>query len=102
MKITICTLHAALKEGHEEVALLLLEHESGVNLQTSAGYYRGFTPLHTSIYFGKIGPATIEQLLKKGADVNAPDQAGRTPRQMASQKELAEIEALLIKYGAKD
>jgi ankyrin repeat protein len=96
------SLHAALKEGHEEVALLLLEHGADVNLQTTAGFYTGFTPLHTAVYFGKVGPDTIEQLLKKGADVNATDQAGQTPRQMASQKKLAAIEALLIKYGAKD
>lgn len=96
------SLHAALKEGNEEVALLLLENGADVNLLTTGGYYSGFSPLHTAIFFGKIGPATIEELLKKGADVNATDQAGRTPLQMASENKLTEIEALLIKYGAED
>lgn len=96
------SLHAALKEGHDEVVLLLLEHDADVNLQTTGGYYTGFSPLHTAIYFEKTGTAVIEELLKMGADVNAADQSGQTPLQMASQKGLAEIEALLIQYGAKE
>jgi len=97
----MASLHAALKEGHDAVTLLLLEHGADVNLQTTSGYYVGFTPLHTAIYFGKAGLATIEQLLQKGADVNATNQARQTPLQMASEKGLTEVEALLIEYGAK-
>lgn len=96
------SLHAALKEGHEEAALMLLEHGADVNLQTTGGYYVGFTPLYTAVYFGKVGPAVIEELLKKGADVTIPDHAGSTPLQMASEKGLEEIEALLIQYGAEE
>lgn len=95
------SLHAALKEGHDEVALLLLEHGADPNLQTTAGYYIGFSPLHTAIFFNKVNIATVAKLLDQGADVNAVDQSGQTPRQMANQKELTEIETLLIQYGAQ-
>ena len=89
------SLHAALKEGHDEVAVLLMEYGADVNLQTTAGYYIGFSPLHTAIFFNKVDIATIEKLLEQGADLTAVDQTGQTPQQMASQKGLTEIEALV-------
>jgi ankyrin repeat protein len=66
-----------------------------------AGSYVGFTPLHTAIYFGNVSTDTIEELLKRGADVNITNQDGQTALQMATEKGLTDVVELLIQYGAE-
>jgi ankyrin repeat protein len=94
------SLHAALKEGHDAAARFLLENGAGVNTATTGGYYVGFTPLHTAVFFGKVKLETIELLLQIGADVNAVDASGQTALQMAIANGWKEAEDLLNDYSS--
>ena len=66
-------LHAALYEGHADVALLLLGHCSDVNIRGSM--HR--TPLHVAVDFGLFEVTRV--LVERHADINARDSRGRTP-----------------------
>ncbi len=89
------SLHASLKEGHNEVSRLLINRGADVNAKTTAGTYPGFAPLHVAAYFGKTDLDTIRLLLEKGADVTVKNAAGKTPLQIAEEKGLDEVAALL-------
>ena len=45
---------------------------------------------------------TLVMLTNKGADVNAKDNAGKTPLALAVEKDKKEIAELLRKHGAKE
>ena len=57
------------------------------------------TPLHGVAREGN--RPLVEELLAKGAEVNAKDILGRTPLYSAAQNGHDEVEALLRKHGAK-
>ena len=67
------SLHAALYEGHTNVALLLLDHCPDVNVRGSM--HR--TPLHVAVDFGLFEVTRV--LVERHADINARDSKGRTP-----------------------
>jgi ankyrin repeat protein len=88
-------LHAAVSEGHQEIARLLLQ--AGANV--SARDRPGNTPLHEAASTGHIG--AMEVLLSAGADVNARDDRGRTPLHEAARKGRVDVVEFLIRAGAE-
>ena len=86
-------LVCAVIYGHLEFARMLLERGASINSRDNS---YGRTPLHWAVERRNI--QAIRLLLEYGADVNACDRLGRTPSQLARQKEVLE---LLSWYGAK-
>ena len=66
-------LHAALTEGHADVAQLLLRHCVDVDIRG----YRDRTPLHLAAYHGFLG--VTRTLVERNADINARDSSGNRP-----------------------
>ena len=66
-------VHAALHEGHADVALLLLGHCSDVNVRGIGDR----TPLHMAVDLGLLEITRV--LVERHADINARDSRGRTP-----------------------
>lgn len=80
--------------GHQ-VANLLLEHGAKVN--TSGGGF--WTPLH----YASDGEECIEMvatLIRQGAEIDAPDNQGRTPLHMACRRGSATVTRALLEAGA--
>lgn len=73
-------LRAAIKYGHTDAVAFFLSHN--VSLKTKDG--RGLTPLHLAAYRGHIAIYTM--LALAGADETIRDPAGRTPREVLTQK----------------
>ena len=66
-------LHAALKEGHEDVSELLLAHIVDVDIRDCMGR----TPLHLAAYEGLF--EVTRTLIECNADINARSNKGKTP-----------------------
>jgi hypothetical protein len=86
-------LHFAARNGHKNVAELLVVKGAAMNTKDDDGR----TPLHMVADIGHNGIA--ELLIAKGADVNAKDKKDFTPLDGAKNK--PEIAALLRKHGGK-
>lgn len=86
-------LHEAAREGHEEVARLLLKdmretQEPSPVLQkvdVNAKDGNGIAPLHEAAFNGMW--LMVDVLIQNGADVNATSHSGNTPLHMAMRKE---------------
>jgi cytohesin len=72
---------------------LLLSSGAGVNLASN-----GMLPIHFAALTGQ--KSLVQQLLDKGADVNAKGVEGVTPLYLAAKKDCADVAALLIDRGA--
>jgi hypothetical protein len=86
-------LHFAARNGHKDVAELLVVKGAAMNTKDDDGR----TPLHMVADIGHNGIA--EFLIAKGADVNAKDKKDFTPLDGAKNK--PETAALLRKHGGK-
>lgn len=80
----------------QRVFLLLTQGPDWSAAQTAAPQV---TPLHRAADEGN--RPLVEELLAKGAEVNAKDNDGWTPLQFAAQQGHHEVVLLLRKYGAK-
>jgi ankyrin repeat protein len=89
-------LHAALRKGHSEIALLLLRHSADANAQDN----RCKTPLHIASLQGDIDAIVIQSLIDCGADPNAKDDDNETPLYLSSSNGKLEATRLLLKHGA--
>jgi ankyrin repeat protein len=87
-------LHVALRQGHVEVARVLLEHGAG----TEARDGRGCTPLLCASRFGQVELARV--LLEHAAETEARDGDDLTPLLRASRFGLVELARVLLKHGA--
>jgi ankyrin repeat protein len=89
-------LHAALRNGHSDVAQLLLqpEHKADANARDN----QNETPLHIASRRGDI--TAIQCLITSGAKMNAKNRDNETPLSFASSKGSLEAARLLLKHGA--
>ncbi|KAF5548211.1 ankyrin 3 [Fusarium napiforme] len=85
----------AAENGHEEVVKLLLARKARVEAKNN----RKMTPLHCAAK--KEGfKATMQELLRCGADINARDGTSRTPLMLATQCASIDEIGFLISQGA--
>jgi ankyrin repeat protein len=90
------TLGLAVFFGHPGLAAALIEAGADVNLR--ARNAQGVGPIHAAV--ARADVATLERLLAKGADANAPQQQGVTPLHGAAAAGSAAAAGLLLLYGA--
>jgi len=98
LKCTGCgstALGHAAKNGHKEIAELLVENGADVSAKDEDGW----TPLFYAAGGGK--KEVVEILISNGADVNATDDSGKTPLDVAIAREDPKIANLLRKHGGK-
>jgi RNA polymerase sigma factor (sigma-70 family) len=97
--LQLTPLHAALFGKRVETARLLIERGSNVNIgRGGAGWPRaGWTALHYVAGFGLI--ELIEILLAHEADLNARDEEGRTPLDVAVAEGQDEVVEILKNVG---
>lgn len=86
--------HAAVR-GQISTAEILLARGADVN----AGRDKN-TALHAAVFFKQ--PAMVRWLVAHGADINARDSQGKTPREIAVQTENATVLDLLKQFGASE
>jgi ankyrin repeat protein len=93
-------LIAAAHLGHAEVCEALIKARAPLDHVNNLGW----TALIEAIVLGDGGPrhqATVEALIKGGADLNLPDRNGSSPLALARQKGYAPIAQMLEQAGAK-
>jgi ankyrin repeat protein len=88
-------LHAALRNGHSEVALLLLERGADPNAKDN----RDGTPLHVASHQGVV--KTMKYLIDCGGNLEAKNRDGDTALSLASRDGRLEAVRLLLKHGAR-
>ena len=90
------SIHEAFKAGNIEAVKQHLAAGTDVNAK---GPNAGLTPLHRAAYYGL--KEIVELLLDKGADVNAKDDGGDTPLDVAMLGNDKETADLIRKHGGK-
>ena len=88
-------LHFAAKQGHKNLAALLITEGADTNAEA----YDKSTPLHSAVISGY--KEVAEQLIANGADVNAKGYESSTPLDNAIEFKHLDTAALLRKHGGK-
>ena len=87
-------LSAAAHLGHVEVVRILIVHKAPLDHVNG----RGWTALHEAVVLGNGGPnhvATVEALVKAGADPDIKDRQGATPLTYARQRKYQDMIKIL-------
>lgn len=87
-------LHWAAKNGHMDVARLLLAKKAEINAKTNIGW----TPLHEAADGGQ--KDLVKFLLTNNANVNERTARGYTALHFAASKGYIDVAELLLDYGA--
>ena len=87
-------LHSALRRGHVDVALLLLEHGADANAQD----YKKRTPLLLASEGGHAD--VVRVLLKQGVDIEGRDGEGWSPLERASYGGHVDVVRVLLEHAA--
>ena len=93
--LEVTPLHAALFAGKQATARLLLDYGADPRPRRGGTGWplAGWTALHYAASYGCID--LIEELIRLGADVDAADDAGKSPQQVARESgQPAAVEAL--------
>lgn len=93
-------LIAAAHLGHVEIARALIEAKAPLDHVNNLGW----TALMEAVVLGNGGAshtATVEALVKAGADVNIPDRHGTTPLRHARMRGYSQIARILESAGAR-
>ena len=88
-------LHWAEREGHKDMAELLLANKAEVNAKDK----KSWTPLHYAAAYGHKEAAQV--LLANKAEVNAKDKKGMTPLHWAEQEGHKDMAELLLANKAE-
>mmetsp|Transcript_71034 Transcript_71034/g.148592 ORF Transcript_71034/g.148592 Transcript_71034/m.148592 type:complete len:183 (-) Transcript_71034:203-751(-) len=88
-------LHVAAKKGHSAIAALLLKWSPDLGPSQNQG---GETPLHYACKYGRV--SVVEILLAHGASAEARDLKGRTPMDLAQEKNHGAITRTLQRWRA--
>ena len=87
-------MHAAVEKGCVKIFEELLTYSAHVNKLYKSALGKGSIPLHVAIKSGQKEVAKL--LISYGADVNAPDETGRTPIFYATDNADLKITKLLL------
>jgi len=93
----LTVLHLVSALGWEEMLSALIDRGAKIDDRDEMLHY---TPLHYAAGWG--GPAVVELLLSKGADVNARDRNNKTPLKLASEHSQIDVIKLLRAYGGAE
>ena len=78
-------IHYAAESGLEEVVKKLLEKKVNLSLTDKLGN----NALHLALMSDKVSAAICELLVKSGLDINAKNNEGKTPLDLAKQKNIS-------------
>ena len=85
-------LHLAAQQSHSEAVTLLLTLGAPVDPRDRFGN----TPLWRATFSSRGNTASVEALLKAGADPDSVNEAGTTPRELATRMGSGDVTALFL------
>jgi len=88
-------LHKAIINGHDKVAILLLNHGADANGKG----YRGYSPLHHAAEIGNL--SMVQVLFMFGGQASPRDSKGATPLHLAALHSHERIAEFLVARGAE-